>query len=95
MCAQKQSRRNVLRVTKDFKTHGPERLKRICRKRSIIELIFAWLKEHLNLNNHKVRGLERITIHVSYCPLYLLYTIEASHATNQPAKSLSITYWTN
>jgi IS5 family transposase len=92
---QKQNKRNVLRVTKDFKTHGPQRLKRIYSRRSIIELVFAWLKEHLNLNNHKVRGLERVTIHVSYCILCLLYTIEASHTLNQAAKSLSITYWAN
>jgi hypothetical protein len=92
---QKPNKRNVLRVTKDFKTHGPQRLKRIYRKRLIIELVFGWLKEHLNLNNHKVRGLERVTIHVSYCLLCLLYTIEASHTLNQAAKSLSITYWAN
>jgi len=92
---QKTGKHNVLRVTKDFKTHGPQRLKRIYRKRSIIELVFAWLKEHLNLNNHKVRGLERVTIHISYCLLCLLYTIEASHNTNQPLKSRSITYWAN
>ena len=92
---QKPSKRNVLRVTRDFKTHGPERLKRTYRKRSIIELVFAWLKEHLNLNNHKVRGLERVTIHISYCILCLLYTIEASNALNQAAKSLSTTYWAN
>ena len=92
---QKPGKRNVLRVTSDFKTHGPQRLKRIYRKRSIIELVFAWLKEHLNLNNHKVRGLERVTIHISYCLLCLLYTIEASHNTNQPLKSRSITYWAN
>jgi len=70
-------------------------LKRIYRKRSIIELIFAGLKEHLNLNNHKTRGLSNIAIHVSYCVLSLLYTIEASHNTKQPAKSRSITYWAN
>ena len=92
---QKQNKRNVLRVTSDFKTHGPEHLRRIYRKRSIIELVFAWLKEHLNLNNHKTRGLERIKIHVSYCLLCLLYTIEASHTLKQAAKALSITYWAN
>jgi hypothetical protein len=92
---QKQNKRNVLRVTKDFKTHGPQRLKRIYSRRSIIELVFAWLKEHLNLNNHKARGLERVTTHISYCLLCLLYTIEASHNTNQPLKSRSITYWAN
>lgn len=92
---QKPSSRNVLRVTKDFRTHGPQRLKRIYRKRSMIELVFAWLKEHLNLNNHRVRGLEQVTIHISYCILCLLYTIEASHILNQAAKSLSITYWAN
>jgi len=92
---QRTGKRNILRVTKDFKTHGPQHLKHIYRKRSIIELVFAWLKEHLNLNNHKTRSLERITIHVSYCILCLLYTIEASHTLNQAAKSLSITYWAN
>jgi IS5 family transposase len=92
---QKLGNPNILRITKDFKTHGPEHLKRIYRKRSMIELVFAWLKEHLNLNNHKVRGLEKITIHISYCILCLLYTTEASHTINQAAKSLSITYWAN
>jgi transposase len=92
---QKHGKRNVLRVTKDFRTHGPDRLKRIYRKRSIIELVFAWLKEHLNLNNHKVRGLERITIHISYCLLCLLCTIEASRTLNHATKSLGITYWAN
>ena len=92
---QKPNRRSVLRVTDDFKTHGPKRLKQIYGKRSIIELVFAWLKEHLNLNNHKARGLECVTIHVSYCILCLLYIIEASHTTKQPAKTRSITYWAN
>jgi len=92
---QKPKRHNILRVTSDFKTHGPENLKHTYRKRSIIELVFASLKEHLNLNNHKTRGLENVTIHVSYYILCILYTIEASHNTKQPIKSRSITYWTN
>jgi len=92
---QKLGRQNILRVTGDFKTYGPESLKRIYRKRSIIELVFAWLKEHLNLNSHKTRGLENITIHTGYCILCILYAMEASHNTNQPAKSKSITYWAN
>ena len=86
---------SILRVTSNFKTYGPESLKRIYRKRSIIELVFAWLKEHLNLNSHKTRGLENITIHTGYCILCILYVMEASHNTNQPAKSRSITYWAN
>jgi len=92
---QKQQRQNILRVTTNFKTHGPENLKRTYSKRSIIELVFASLKEHLNLNNHETKGLENITIHISYCILCLLYTIEASHNTKQPTKTRSITYWTN
>ena len=86
---------NILRMTKDFKTHGPLHLKRIYRKRSMIELVFARLKEHLNLNSHKTRRLERVTTHVSYCILCLLYIIEASHALKQATKSLSVTYWAN
>jgi hypothetical protein len=92
---QKPEKRNILRVSSDFKTHGPENLKHTYKKRSTIELVFATLKEHLNLNNHKTRGLENITIHTSYCILYLLYTIEASHNTKQPTKTRSITHWTN
>jgi len=92
---QKPKRDNILRVTSDFRTHGPENLKHIYSKRSAIELVFASLKEHLNLNNHKIKGLENITIHVSYCILCLLYTIEASHNTKQPSKTRSITHWTN
>ncbi|MBS7623844.1 transposase, partial [Candidatus Bathyarchaeota archaeon] len=74
---------------------GIGREERIYRKRSIIELAFAWLKEHLNLNNHKARGLQNITIHASYCILCLLYTIEASHNTKHSSKTRSLTYWTN
>lgn len=86
---------NVLRVASDFKAHGPESLRRMYRKRSIIELVFAWLKEHLSLNNHKVRGLKNIIIHTSYCILCFLYIIEASRNTKQATKSKSITYWAN
>jgi len=92
---QKAGKHNALRVIDDFKTHGPERLKRIYRKRSTIELVFAWLKEHLNLDNHKTRGLEQVTVHVSCCLLCLLCTIEASYATSHPAKSRSMTHWAN
>jgi hypothetical protein len=54
---QKLKSRNVLHTARDFTTHGPERLKRVYRKRSIIELVFARLKEHLNLTLHRVRGV--------------------------------------
>lgn len=85
----------ILRVTSDFKIHGPECLVRIYHKRSMIELVFAWLKEHLSLNNHKQRGLMNMNIHVSYCILCLLYTMEASHRSKHRSKARSITYWAN
>ena len=85
----------VLRVDRDFRTHGPVQLRRLYRKRSIIELVFAQLKEHLSLTVHKVRGIAKIIIHVGYCLLCLLFIVEASYNSNQPVKARSITYWAN
>ncbi len=84
---QKLGNPNILRITKDFKTHGPEHLKRIYRKRSMIELVFAWLKEHLNLNNHKVRGLK------DHNPHLLLNIMSPLHyrSLTQPQSSSQIT----
>lgn len=92
---QKLKARNVLHTGRDFTTHGPERLKRVYRKRSIIELVFARLKAHLTLTIHRVRGVASLTTHVAYCLLCLLYTVEASITSNQPAKARSITFWAN
>ena len=92
---QKRDSECILRVASDFKIYGPESLVRIYRRRSMVELVFAWLKEHLGLNDHRVRGLANMTIHASYCILCLLYAMEASHNAEKDSKARSITYWAN
>jgi transposase len=60
---QRPAEAEFLRVDKRFKTHGSERLKRLYRHKASAERAVSRLKMHLNLENHKVRGLRNILIH--------------------------------
>jgi len=63
-----------LRVDKHFRTHGPERLKNLYRHRASVERTISRLKQHLNLESHKARGLRNIAIHVLLCLIAMLLT---------------------
>ncbi|MHA1833698.1 MAG: transposase [Candidatus Baldrarchaeia archaeon] len=54
---QKPKEKEHLTVDKKFRTHGPRRLKNLYRHRVSVERVVSRLKQHLNLENHKVRGL--------------------------------------
>ena len=61
-----------LRVDKQFRTHGPSRLKSLYRHRASVERTISRLKQHLNLENHKARGLRNIATHVLLCLIAML-----------------------
>jgi transposase len=67
-------------IEKRFKAHGPERLKRLYRHKASAERAISRLKQHLNLENHEVRGLRNILTHALLCiiamPLLALTAIK-------------------
>ena len=63
-----------LRVDKRFRTHGPSRLKNLYRHRASVERTISRLKQHLNLENHKAKGLRNLAIHVLLCIIAMLLT---------------------
>ena len=85
----------LLRIDRYFKPHGPVRLKSLYKKRSAIERVFSRLKEQLSLENHKVRGLINITLHVQLCLIAMLLNAQAAIKSHRPWKNLSITYYAN
>jgi hypothetical protein len=54
---QKPAEAEFLRIDKQFKTNGSERLKGLYRCKASAERAVSKLKMHLNPENHKVRGL--------------------------------------
>jgi hypothetical protein len=80
-----------LRVDRHFKTHGSERLKSLYRHKASAERAVSRLKEHLSLENHKVRGLRNIAIHVLLCIIAMLLTALTAIKLGKPEQIRSIT----
>ena len=85
--------KGILRIDKQFKPHGPTRLKRLYKKRNAIERVFSRLKEQLDLTNHKTRGIRNLTLHIQLCLIGMLLNAQTAINTNKPSKTLSITYY--
>jgi hypothetical protein len=69
---QLQGQRELLRVDRYFRTHGPTREKRSYRFRSSIERVNSRLKEQLCLKKRKVWSLKRTSIHALFCLIAML-----------------------
>jgi transposase len=69
---QRPAEAEFLRVDKRFKAHGSERLKTLYRHKASAERAISRLKQHLSLENHKVRGLRNILIHALLCIIAML-----------------------
>jgi len=82
--------KELLRVDKHFRVHGPARERRIYQKRASIERIISRLKEHLGINRHRVRGLRNITLHVLLCIITMLLVAVAALRMKRPEKTRSI-----
>jgi len=88
---QQRAQKGLLRVDKYFRTHGPIYEKRVYRLRSSIERVNSRLKEQLCLEKHRVRGLERVTIHALICMIAMLLNAVAAFRLNRVEKARSIT----
>jgi transposase len=81
----------LLRVDRFFRTHGPEREKRVYRLRSSVERVNSRLKEQLCLENHKVRSLLRLSVHSLICLIAMLLNAVAAVRLKIAEKARSIT----
>jgi transposase len=87
--------KGILRIDRRFKSHGPQQLRRIYRKRVAVERVFSRLKNLAGLAQHNLRGLAKITFHAQLCLLIMLFTAEAAINTHKPGKARSIRYFAN
>jgi len=66
--------KQVLRIDRKFRSHGPSRLRCLYRKRSAVERVVSRLKTHYGLCQLRTRGLRNVISHVLLCLLALLAT---------------------
>jgi len=83
-------KKELLRVDKHFRTHGPTRERRIYQRRASIERMISRLKEHLGLDRHRVKGLKNIATHILMCIITMLLVAVAALRLNRPEKARSI-----
>jgi transposase len=91
---QKPKEKEYLTVDKKFRAHGPRKLKNLYKHRASVERTISRLKQHLNLENHKLRGLKNIAIHILLCITTMLLIALATFKQNKPEKIRSpLTAW--
>jgi hypothetical protein len=83
--------KKLLRVDRYFRTHGPPRETRIYRQRAAVERVNSRLKEHLDLNRHRVKGLRNIAVHALLCIIAMLLTALATLQLNEVEKTRCVT----
>jgi len=88
---QKKGVRDVLRVDKKFRVHGPERLRMLYRLKSAVERVNS--RVAALLSRITLKGLKAATIQVSYAILGMLFTALTSIRIGRPEKARSITYY--
>lgn len=82
----------MLRVDRFFRTHGPSDEKKLYKSRSSVERVNSRLKEHLGLENHRVRDLKRITVHTLLCVIAMLLNAVAAVRLDKCEKARSMSF---
>jgi len=90
---QKRGVKDLLRVDKKFRTHGPEEKKREYYKRSHIEAVYSFLKTQYSMTINKVRGVKNVASYALFSLLCLVLNREAAENTGRPDKAISPTYF--
>jgi hypothetical protein len=81
----------VLRVDRLFRTHGPEDLVEVYRRRPAVEASFAFVKTQFGLTVNRVRGLLYVGVYALLSVLCLVLNREAAENMGRPDKALSPT----
>ncbi len=84
---------DALRVDRLFRTHGPEDLVRVYRRRPAVEALFAFVKNWFGLTVNRVRGLVNVSVYVLLSVLCLVLNREAAENLGRPDKALSPTFF--
>lgn len=87
--------KGVLRVDKKFRSHGPQELRQAYKKRVAVERVFSRLKNLVDLKEHNLRGLAKLTFHSQLCVIAMLLLAQAAVNTHKNGKSRSIRYFAN
>jgi transposase len=90
---QKRDVKDLLRVDKKFRIHGPEDQKKEYHKRPHIEAVYSFLKTQYSLTINKVRGIRNVASYALYSILCLVLNREAAQNTGRPDKAVSPTYF--
>ena len=90
---QKRGVKDILRVDKKFRSHGPEDLKKEYHKRPDVEAVFSFLKNQYSLAMNRARGVRNVTVYALYSLLSLVLTREAGENIGRPDKAVSPTYF--
>jgi len=88
---QKPAEAEHLCVDKSFRAHGPEGLKRLYAYKASAERAISRLKQHLSLENHKVRGLRNIFTHALLCITTMLLIALTAIKLGKPEQTRAIT----
>lgn len=88
---QKRGVKEVLRVDKRFRVHGPEGLRRLYRLKSSVERVNSRLSTLISKISFK--GLKAAATQVSYAVLGMLFVAWTAIKTGKPEKARSITYY--
>jgi transposase len=84
---------DALRVDRLFRTHGPEDLVEVYRRRPAVEASFAFMKTQFGLTVNKVRGLLSVSVYALLSVLCCVLNREAAENMGRPEKALSPTFF--
>jgi hypothetical protein len=84
---------NVLRVDRWFRTHGPEELRALYRKRPMVESAFSFLKTQYGLTVNKVRHLANVSIYALLSVFCHILVREAAENMSRLDKAVSPTFF--
>ena len=90
---QKRGVKDVLRVDKKFRTHGPEDQKEEYHKRTPIGAVNSFLKTQYGMVLNRVRGLKQVASYALFSILCLVLNREAAQNLGRPDKAVSPTYF--
>jgi hypothetical protein len=90
---QKRGVRNILRVDKRFRAHGPEDQKKEYHKRPHMEAVYSFSKNQYRMAINKVRGLSNVASYPLYSLLCLVLNRKATENIGRPDKAIFPTYF--
>jgi hypothetical protein len=84
---------DVLWVDRLFRTHDPEDLVEMYRRRPAAEALFAFVKNQYGLTVNRVRGLVNVSVYALLSVLCLVLNREAAVNVGRPDKAMSPTFF--